>query len=163
MLTEPGSACEREWNPRRLVVQHMDALDRRYEDDTFDAFFSSSSIEHSGTHDDVARSIREAHRVLKPGGVLSVSTELRIAGPGPGLPDILMFDWDQLAACVTDAAPWEPMDELRRTLPDRALAVEFSAAAADVQAHVAKHGEIKWDQPRWSHFPPLLERKKLGE
>ena len=96
MLTEPGSAWEGPWNPRRLVVQHMDALDLRYEDDSFDAVFSSSSIEHFGTHEDVARSIREAHRVLKPGGVLTVSTELRLDGPGPGLPGILLFSPDIL-------------------------------------------------------------------
>ncbi len=158
MLTEPGSAWQGEWNPRRLVVQHMDALDLRYEDDSFDAIFSSSSIEHFGTHDDVARSIREAHRVLKPGGVLSVSTELRIAGPGPGLPDILMFDREQLAACVTEAAPWEPMDPMRPSLPDPALAVDFADAAADVQAHVAEHGEIKWADLRWSRYPQIVLR-----
>src|SRR3546814_19579580 len=104
MLTEPGSAWEGEWNPRRLVVQHMDALDLRYEDDSFDAIFSSSSIEHFGTHADVARSIRQAHRVLKPGGVLSLSTELRIAGPVPGPPAILQFDCDQPAAPLPGAS-----------------------------------------------------------
>lgn len=158
MLTEPGSAWEGEWNPRRLVVQHMDALDLRYEDDSFDAIFSSSSIEHFGSHDDVARSIREAHRVLRPGGVLSVSTELRIAGPGPGLPDILMFDWDELHACVTDAAPWEPIGPMRTATPDPALAVDFASAAADVQAHVAEHGEIRWAQLQWSQYPQIVLR-----
>ncbi|HEU5082277.1 MAG TPA: class I SAM-dependent methyltransferase [Acidimicrobiales bacterium] len=158
MLTEPGSAWEGDWNPRRLVVQHMDALDLRYEDESFDAVFSSSSIEHFGTHDDVARSIREAHRVLRPGGVLTVSTELRIAGPGPGLPDILMFDRDELQACVVDAAPWEPIDAFRSLTPDPAIAVEFSSAAGDVQAHVAEHGEIKWAELRWSQYPQIVLR-----
>lgn len=158
MLTEPGSAWEGPWNPRRLVVQHMDALDLRYEDASFDAVFSSSSIEHFGTHDDVARSIREAHRVLKPGGVLTVSTELRVMGPGPGLPDILMFDRDELRACVTDAAPWEPIGPERTTLQDPTLAVDFASAAADVQAHVAEHGEIRWARLRWSTYPQVALR-----
>jgi len=158
MLTEPGSAWEGPWNPRRLVVQHMDALDLRYEDASFDAVFSSSSIEHFGTHDDVARSIREAHRVLKPGGVLTVSTELRVRGPGPGLPDILMFDRDELRRCVTEAAPWEPIGPERDALPDPALAVDFEQAAADVQAHVAQHGEIRWAHLHWSTYPQVALR-----
>src|ERR1044072_2794087 len=49
------------WNPRRLVAQHMDALDLRYEDESFDAVFSSSSIEHFGTFSDVRRSIEEIY------------------------------------------------------------------------------------------------------
>lgn len=160
MLVDPGSAWEGDWNPRRLVVQHMDARDLRYEDDSFDAVFSSSSIEHFGTHDDVAQSIREAHRVLRPGGVLSVSTELRIAGPGPGLPDILMFDWDELQACVTHAAPWELLGPLRTEVPDPSGAVDFESAAADVTAHVAEHGEIRWARLRWSQHPQIVLRHR---
>lgn len=158
MLVEPGSAWDGPWNPRRLVVQHMDALDLRYEDDSFDAVFSSSSIEHFGTHEQVAQSVREAHRVLKPGGVLTVSTELRLAGPGPGLPDILLFDPEELARCLTDAAPWEPVGPVRPDVPDLSVAVEFAEAAADVQAHVAEHGEIRWSRLRWSRYPQVALR-----
>lgn len=158
MLADPGAAWDGEWNRRRLVVQHMDALELHYEDDSFDAVFSSSSIEHFGTHADVARSIREAHRVLKPGGVLTVSTELRLAGPGPGLPNILLFAPEELAACVTDAARWEPVGPVRTEGPDPASAVEFADAAADVQAHVAEHGEIVWSKLRWSHHPQVALR-----
>lgn len=160
MLTEPGSAWEGPWNPRRLVVQHMDALDLRHEDDSFDAVFSSSSVEHFGAHDDVARSVREAHRVLRPGGVLTVSTELRLAGPGPGLPDILLFDRDELARCVTDAAPWEPVGPERAEVPGPSIAVDFADAAADVQAHVAEHGEIRWSRLHWSSYPQVVLRHR---
>lgn len=160
MLTEPGTAWDGPWNPRRLVVQHMDALELQYEDDSFDAIFSSSSIEHFGTHDDVARSIREAHRVLKPGGVLTVSTELRLSGPGPGLPNILLFDRDELARCVSDAAPWEPVGPERTELPDPSIAVDFADAAADVQAHVAEHGEIRWSRLHWSSYPQVALRHR---
>jgi len=163
MLTEPGSAWEGPWNPRRLVVQHMDALDLRYEDASFDAIFSSSSIEHFGTHDDVARSIREAHRVLKPGGVLTVSTELRLAGPGPGLPGILLFTPEELRRCVTEAADWEPIGPERTAVPDLASAVDFESAAADVRAHVARYGEIVWPKLRWSQHPQVALRHGSGD
>lgn len=158
MLTEPGAGWTGPWNPRRLVAQHMDALDLRYEDESFDAVFSSSSIEHFGTHDDVRRSIQEAHRVLRPGGVLTVSTEIRLAGPGPGIPDILMFDWDDLASVVIDAAPWEVLGPIRRHGPDPATAVDFDDAAADVRAHVEANGELVWSRLDWSTYPQVTLR-----
>lgn len=158
MLTEPGAGWDGPWNPRRLVAQHMDALDLRYEDGSFDAVFSSSSIEHFGTHDDVRRSIQEAHRVLRPGGVLTVSTELRLDGPGPGIPDILMFNWDELTSVVVDAAPWDILGPVRREGPDPATAVDFDAAAADVRAHVEANGELVWSRLDWSTYPQISLR-----
>src|SRR5204862_4394011 len=91
MLIDPGRHAVIPWNPRRLVVQHMDARELRYEDESFDGIFSSSSIEHFGDHADVERAVSEMFRVLKPGGVLSLSTEFRLAGDGPGLPNVLLF------------------------------------------------------------------------
>jgi ubiquinone/menaquinone biosynthesis C-methylase UbiE len=57
MLAEPRQF----WPPatldlQRLVVQHMNALDLRYDDNSFDGVFSSSSIEHFGDLDDVSPS-----------------------------------------------------------------------------------------------------------
>src|SRR5205807_7520612 len=35
MLTDPGRGCPFDWHPRRLVVQHMNALDLKYENESF--------------------------------------------------------------------------------------------------------------------------------
>jgi SAM-dependent methyltransferase len=78
MLSHPESHWPFSWCPRRLVVQHMDARDLHYESCTFDAIFSSSSLEHFGDRSDVSRAVREMHRVLRPGGLLCLSTELRL-------------------------------------------------------------------------------------
>ena len=66
-----------------LVVQHMDARRLRFPDNRFDGIFSSGLIEHFGGLMDVAHSAYEMGRVLKPGGILSLSTVMAIAGP-PG-------------------------------------------------------------------------------
>jgi SAM-dependent methyltransferase len=102
MLADPGQHWPSSWNPRRLVAQHMNGLDLRYDDGSFDAIFSSSSIEHFGTQADVRRAASEMCRVLKPGGVLSISTEFRLEGPPPGPPGLLLFDASRLpiARCV---------------------------------------------------------------
>jgi len=114
MLVNPGSDLGSDrWNPRRLVVQHMNALELEYEDEAFDGIFSSSSIEHFGELSDVRRSVEEMYRVLRPGGVLALATEYRLAGPPPGLPGTLLFDEGQLREVLLDGLDWElasPLD-----------------------------------------------------
>ena len=160
MLTKPGASWPGPWHPRRLVVQHMNALDLRYEDGTFDGAFSSSSIEHFGTLDDVAASLREAFRVLKPGAIYALSTEFRLAGPPPGLPGILMFDWKELQRVVFGSAPWEVVGPVQipgeQDTPDPV--VSFEAAARMVQSHVATFGEIHWDRLDWPEHPQVRLR-----
>ena len=155
MLSDPGRAWIGPWNQLRLVVQHMDALDLRYEDGSFDAVFSSSSIEHFGGHDEVRRSIRESNRVLRPGGVMSVSTEPLLEGEGPGLPGILMFTWDQLQNLIVDAAPWEIIGPTRQDAPHDP-AVSFDEAAQAVRTHVEQHGAIVWHDLHWPAYPHVV-------
>ena len=82
MLIEPEKVGPRwDYNPRRLVVQHMDGTNLRFEDNTFDFIFSCSSIEHFGRPDDIIRAAREMGRVLKPGGIIAISTEYLLTGP----------------------------------------------------------------------------------
>jgi SAM-dependent methyltransferase len=76
MLANPEQFAPGQFNRRRLGVQIMSGTDIRYEDNTFDAVFSYSSIEHFGGKDEAAKSMREIERVLKPGGVASIATEI---------------------------------------------------------------------------------------
>lgn len=161
MLTDPGRYWPAPWDPRRLVAQHMDARELRYPDETFDAVFSASSIEHFGDLDDVVQSLREVHRVLKPGGVASVSTEYRVEGPPPGLPNVLMFDREQLDWLVT-SAQLELVEPLALTLSERTRreTQEFLESAADVTAHVeANDGEILFHRLSWTRYPQLVLRQ----
>lgn len=161
MLVDPSGQWPGAWNPRRLVVQHMNALDLHYDDETMDAVFSSSSIEHFGTHDDVRRAIDEIFRVLKPGGVLSVSTEFRLGGPSPGFPGVLMFDRDQLLELVVGSRGWSPMGAIDTSVSSETLATirPESDAVADVERHVMAYGELRFHQLDWSSYPMLaLER-----
>lgn len=144
-----GAPVAFDWNPRRLVAQHMDALSLNYEDQSFDAVFSSSSIEHFGDLEAVAHSIDEAFRVLKPGGVFSVSTELRVAGPGPGLPGVLMFTPDDLVRTVIGNRDWAPLEdriELDVDQPTREAVASFASALADISA----------GRPRYSQYPHVV-------
>jgi SAM-dependent methyltransferase len=82
--TVPGNAERLAPFPYRgeaLIFQRMDALDLKFADDSFDFVFSFSSIEHFNapgfkTHEASSWAMREIARVLKPGGVAAISTEL---------------------------------------------------------------------------------------
>jgi SAM-dependent methyltransferase len=144
MLLDPGQFASCEFEPRRLVVQHMDALDLRYEDESFDGVFSSSSVEHFGDLTQVRRAFAEIHRVLRPAGIAALSTEFRIAGT-ESLPGTLLFDeaelrslWDGLFELT------EPLD-LSLSRATRRGTIDFDTAAADVRAG-----------RDWSHYPHIL-------
>lgn len=80
MLRDPDSVARCTYNRRRLIVQCMDALDLRFEDQTFDAVYSLSSIEHFGGLDGVRAALAEQCRVAKVGGIVAFTTEVIVNG-----------------------------------------------------------------------------------
>jgi SAM-dependent methyltransferase len=81
LLTEPERFAPYPCRRDRLTVLDMDGRSLGLPADTFDGVFCSSSIEHFGRFDGVAHAAYEMGRVLKPGGLLTLSTEYLISGP----------------------------------------------------------------------------------
>ncbi len=79
MLADPAAFAPYAYRADRLEVTRMDARSLEYPDASFDAVVSFSSIEHFGGPRDVQRAASEIGRVLKPGGVAFVVTELFLA------------------------------------------------------------------------------------
>jgi SAM-dependent methyltransferase len=78
MLTDPAAHLpfpDYPWVPERLEVRWMDARQLDFPDESFDAVFTVSSIEHFGSPADIARSAAEIGRVLRPGGHAMIITE----------------------------------------------------------------------------------------
>jgi ubiquinone/menaquinone biosynthesis C-methylase UbiE len=136
MLESPGDYAPCPWNPQRLVVEHMDALELRYEDGSFDGAFCSSSIEHFGGRAELSRALGELYRVLKPGGIASLSTEYRLRGPGPGLPGTLLFDARELVELVVSAQPWRLVQPIELGLSERTWASAMQLAADSHGPHI---------------------------
>lgn len=76
VLDHPDKYAPFRYPEDRLRVLRMNALDLSFEAGTFDIVFSLSSLEHFGRRADKLRALREMNRVLKPGGVAALTTEL---------------------------------------------------------------------------------------
>ncbi len=116
MLASPGDLCPpaMPFNERRLVVQHMNAMSLKYEDNSFAAVFSCGSVEHFGKLENVTKAATEMGRVLKPGGILSLATEFRLSGPaGTGIPGVILFTPEMLERYIIKPSGLTPVDKLR--------------------------------------------------
>jgi SAM-dependent methyltransferase len=76
MLADPEAHAPYPYRADRLEVRHMDARALDFPDASFDAVVSFSSIEHFGGPRDTQRAAAEVGRVLRPGGVAYLVTEL---------------------------------------------------------------------------------------
>ena len=165
MIVEPSAAAPCAFDVNRLVVQHMDARSLRYADDTFDGVFSSGSIEHVGELIDVANAAFEMGRVLKPGGVLTLATELQITGPpgGIGWPfATLIFSPADLQRYIVEATGLEPVDDLVLDVSPATLATRqsLSGAIVDHQARIARLGRPgQVDYTCWQFPHVVLEHE----
>lgn len=126
MLVAPERLAPMPFERDRLIVQHMDGRWLRFPDDSFDGIFSSGSIEHFGGFEDIAAAASEMGRVLKPGGVLTLATELLLEGPpgSAGWPGVVLFSAETLRRQIIEASGLEPVDP-----PDLAVSESTLATA----------------------------------
>lgn len=163
MLVEPQALAPFPFDADRLVVQHMDGRALRYPDNSFDGIFSSGSVEHFGELRDVAMAAYEMGRVLKPGGVLALSTEFLLSGPrgGIGWPGLtLLFDEQNLHRYIVEASGLELVDDLVTSASDatfaapRNLSLVIAHYCSDLQQ--AGHGPDKAPEYALWEFPHLV-------
>jgi SAM-dependent methyltransferase len=133
MMVDPAPFAppETPHNLNRLVVQHMDALALRYEDNSFDGVFSCGSIEHFGSLENVAQAAREMGRVLKPGGIMVLSTEFRISGPdGLGIHGAILFDRAMVERYIIEASGLVPVDRMETATSQETLDLAYPLLTA---------------------------------
>ena len=138
------------WRPRRLVTQYMDALNLRYEDESFDGIFSCGSIEHFGSLENVSKAAQEMGRVLKPGGVLTLSTEYRISGPeGVGIPGAILFTADMLEEYIIRPSGLIAIDSFVKEVDDATVTEAYNLEEALTSGQrdrsiCLEHGNYIW-------------------
>ena len=124
MLVAPERLSRIPFERERLEALHMDGRWLRFPDDSFDGIFSSGSIEHFGDFEDIAAGAYELGRVLKPGGVLTLATELLLDGPpgSIGWPGVVLFSPEKLRREIVEATGLELVDDLDLAVSPRTLA-----------------------------------------
>lgn len=76
MLKSPEKFAPFAYRKSHLEVLQMSGDDLKFPDHHFDFIFSLSSIEHFGGRAKQRKSLEEMRRVLKPGGIIALATEL---------------------------------------------------------------------------------------
>jgi SAM-dependent methyltransferase len=76
ILRDPEAFAPFSYHRDRLEVRRMDATTIDYGPESFDLVFSFSSFEHFGSRRAQRRCLGEIHRVLRPGGVAVLTTEV---------------------------------------------------------------------------------------
>lgn len=114
-----------EYDLKHIVFQHANMLDLPYPDGTFDGIFSSGSIEHVGTMENIAKAASELGRVLKPGGILSISTEFKISGDGDGFHNVRLLDYNDIMTYIVKPSGCEMVDDLVTDVDDDTLATAW--------------------------------------
>lgn len=146
MLIDPPRYSVLETPRGHVIPIHSDALRLNLPSNTFDGVFSSGVLEHLGSLDNVAHAAREIGRILKPGGVASIATTLRLEGPPDrvGFADeLILFTAELLERHVVAPSGLvlpEPiaLDQSPRTFESRHNLVDFVTRAQLVHALAEK-------------------------
>jgi SAM-dependent methyltransferase len=142
-MAEPERYAPFPYRQDHLTALPADGLKLPFKDDTFDVVYSLSSIEHFGGHEMAAVAMREKARVLKPGGIAVVATELVLEGPA----NEEYFAPDVLERCVIHASELIPVEELDDAPPPRDLIDDPVIIAENIDRHphiVMGEGAMRW-------------------
>jgi SAM-dependent methyltransferase len=158
MLAEPERHWPGSWNRRRLVVQHMTPQDLRFADESFDAVLAPGSLDDCTDDADLGRALDEMHRVLKPGGVLSLTCELRLEGPPAA--GRRLFDAGEVSDLLAGGRRWTPLGTVDLSVSEATRQAEQPLAATldEVRRHVERDGQLFWHERTGGPFPDLALR-----
>jgi SAM-dependent methyltransferase len=97
----------------RISAKNMDMRQIEFEDESFDFAYSSSAVEHIGGWDDFRRHLSEVRRVLKPGGVYVLTTDISY-GKATEAPGNFKFDRNGLEWWLAESGmSYEPVIDCR--------------------------------------------------
>ena len=130
---------------RKDALQPMraNALALPFPDQSFEVVYSLSSVEHLGGHQAAVRAVKEMARVLKPGGVACIATELILEGGD----HFEFFTPQEFRRCIIDASGLEMVEPFDARPPGRDLIDAPIDPAVDPGAlpHVVlREGELRF-------------------
>ena len=78
LLEESKAHCPATVDFSKISFQNQDGTKLSYENDLFDFAWSLSSIEHFGGHGAALKAMQEMARVVRPGGIVAIATEMML-------------------------------------------------------------------------------------
>ena len=146
LLEEAKRHCPPGTDLSKIVFETQDGTALGYAPDSFDFAWSLSSIEHFGNHAAAQKAISEMARVVRPGGVVAVATEMLLleeyAHPEYFTPSQVI---NELVVPFANLALVDPVDF--RTLPYEYLvdSIVVPAAVDRRRRHVVLNdGKVQW-------------------
>lgn len=171
-LSHPEAFAPYEYRKNHLVPISMDALALRFPEDSIDAVFSLSSIEHFGGVRAAERAVQEIRRVLKPGGIAVVVTDCSLNDRGTdqvftrkeieqlaassGLSLVEPIDWQVSRKGLEHVADMKRSD--LTALPHINLQI-FSSIFTSICLVLRKDGEHRFSDP--AQFDSVLEEVRF--
>lgn len=152
MLSDPASFAHFPYRTDHLEVRAMPGDALEFADDTFDFAFCLSSIEHFGSRETQRRALGEMARVVRPGGIVCIITELILTDHH----DREYFRWEEietlfLAHPGLTLVGGEPDLTISRSL------VEYPTAyARSARPNAAPHIVLERDGMLWTSLSMFL-------
>jgi ubiquinone/menaquinone biosynthesis C-methylase UbiE len=132
---------------QNLIGISADAMDLPLPDKFFDAAFSCGSIEHFGGIENARLALMELSRVLKIGGIASISTEYRLRGPNNKNSwgtDTYLFTWKEIEEELIQGTGFELVDKLQN--------LEVDAETLSTRQNLPDFLNLVKNNPREAHF-----------
>lgn len=132
---------------KNLLGISCDATDLPLPSNFFDAAFSCGSIEHFGGIEKARLALMELSRVLKIGGIASISTEFRLRGPSDKNSwgsDTYLFTWKEIEEELIPGTGFELIDSLQN--------FESDTETLSTRQNLPDFLDLGKNYPREAHF-----------
>jgi hypothetical protein len=159
MLVEPDRHWPGSWDRQRLVVQHLGCQELRYSNESFEGVFAPHALESCTSTDEVEQCLEELLRVLKPGGILSLTVEFAVEGPAD-LSGGRLFDEPAIRQHILKPLPWSPVGPVDLDVSAATRQTEQPAERIELhlRRHLERHGQLFWHEAAADGYPHLAVR-----
>jgi SAM-dependent methyltransferase len=151
-VADPSRYAPFPYRQDRLAGMVADGRNLPFPDDHFDVVYSLSSIEHFGGHEAAAQAMREMRRVVRPGGIVCVATELLLQGDDHEE----FFTREELQRDVIEASGLVPVEQLHEEPIPRELLEDPVWMDGDVTR--VPHIVMALGEHRWTSVILFLRR-----
>jgi SAM-dependent methyltransferase len=161
ILDDPVKFCPAPFRTSAVTFLTADGTALPFDGASFDFCWSLSSIEHFGGHEAAAKAVREMIRVLKPGGIACVASELLLLDEQSHYE---FFNRREVEQFVIGASPDADLaDDMSWDLPPLAFLIDSIVFRPDEHGihRRRRHVVMNNGQVQWTSFMVFL-RKRYG-